>query len=154
MTQSRHNCCYYIGHACAIFGGNRCNIFLNQNLNVSFIMTEREKKRQYNRRVLEIEHGSFTPLVFSSYGGCSPETDRFIKELSTKLAEKHGTDSGTMKNWLRTKLSFNLIRSAVLCIRGSRSIQVKVIQWILLTWTLPEKWELQIVSKRAVVFYI
>jgi len=69
------------------------------------IMTERSQNQQYNRRVLEIEHGSFTPLVFSSYSGCSPDTDRFIiKERSTKVAEKQ-------------------IRSAVLCIRGPRSIQ-------------------------------
>jgi len=29
----------------------------------------------------------------------------------------------TMTNWLRTKLSFSLLRSAALCIRGSRSIK-------------------------------
>ena len=79
---------------------------MNQNLIASFITAERrEKNRQYSRRVLEVEHGSFTPLVFSAYGGCSPETERFIKELSTKLAEKHCSDMATMANWLRTKLS-------------------------------------------------
>ena len=30
---------------------------------------ENEKKRYYARRVLDIEHGSFTPLVFTSTGG-------------------------------------------------------------------------------------
>ena len=29
---------------------------------------EQEKKRQYNRRVMEVEHGSFTPLVFTTTG--------------------------------------------------------------------------------------
>ena len=43
---------------------------LNQNLPSVFISQEKEKKRSYiNRRVIEVEH--FTPLVFSSYGGCS-----------------------------------------------------------------------------------
>ena len=27
-----------------------------------------------NQRVIDIEHGSFTPLVMSAYGGCSRET--------------------------------------------------------------------------------
>jgi hypothetical protein len=31
---------------------------------------ERGKKRQYNQRIVEVEHGSFTPVVFSAYGGC------------------------------------------------------------------------------------
>ena len=30
---------------------------------------EKNKKRQYNQRVLNIEHGSFTPLVFTAMGG-------------------------------------------------------------------------------------
>ena len=34
---------------------------------------EQEKKRNYNRRVMEIEHGTFTPLVFSVSGGMGKE---------------------------------------------------------------------------------
>jgi len=113
-------------------------------------------KLQYNCRVLEIEHGSFTLLVFSSYGGCScsPETDRFIKELSTKLAEKHCTDLGTTKNWLRTKLSFNLIRSAVLCIRESRSIRSQTHTVDPTNVNISREMVAGIVSKTAIVFYI
>ena len=32
-------------------------------------INEKEKKRFYNNRVIDIEHGSFTPLVFSATGG-------------------------------------------------------------------------------------
>ena len=32
---------------------------------------ETEKKRQYSSRVMEIEHGTFTPLVFTTTGGMS-----------------------------------------------------------------------------------
>ena len=45
-------------------------------------MNEKEKKRQYNERVLEVEHGSFTPLVFSSNGGMGRECSTFYKRLS------------------------------------------------------------------------
>ena len=31
---------------------------------------EMGKPREYERRVLDVEHGSFTPLVFSTSGGC------------------------------------------------------------------------------------
>ena len=35
----------------------------SQELNKAYEMNGREKKRQYNERILEVEHGSFTPLV-------------------------------------------------------------------------------------------
>ena len=40
---------------------------------------EDEKKRAYGERVNEVEHGSFTPLVFSSCGGMGPEAAVVIK---------------------------------------------------------------------------
>ena len=43
--------------------------YQNQNLQTAFDNNEKEKKRTYNQRVIQVEHGSFTPLVFSAYGG-------------------------------------------------------------------------------------
>ena len=37
--------------------------------NQIYRLHENEKKRSFSRRVLDIEHGSFTPLVFTSTGG-------------------------------------------------------------------------------------
>ena len=51
---------------------------------------EREKKRKYNERVIQVEHGSFTPLVFSAFGGCGREAERAIKHLCERIAEKQG----------------------------------------------------------------
>ena len=34
---------------------------------------EQEKKRNYNRRIMNIENGTFTPLVFSVFGGMGKE---------------------------------------------------------------------------------
>ena len=41
-----------------------------QNSSIKSILKkhEQEKKRGYNRRVMEVEHGSFTPLVFTTTG--------------------------------------------------------------------------------------
>ena len=40
---------------------------------------EKEKKRLYNSRVIEVSHGTFTPLVFSTSGGMSRECTFFEK---------------------------------------------------------------------------
>jgi len=40
---------------------------------------EREKKRAYAQRILEAEHSSFTPLVFSATGGMGREATCFYK---------------------------------------------------------------------------
>ncbi|KAG1687719.1 DmX-like protein 2 [Nymphon striatum] len=47
-----------------------------------------KKKREYLERVLEIEHASFTPLVFGTNGGMGTECQKFVSALATKLAEK------------------------------------------------------------------
>ena len=39
----------------------------------SYQVNENEKKKKYNDRVLQVEHGSFTPLVMSAAGGMSRE---------------------------------------------------------------------------------
>ena len=93
----------------------------NQSLAASFNVHEREKKRKYNARVVEVENGSFTPLVFTPYGGCSRETNTFLSKLSEKLANKHSYEESDAMSWLRTKLSFALTRSAITCIRGTRN---------------------------------
>ena len=72
-------------------------------------------------RVVEIEHGSFTPLVTSSTGGLAPLASAFYKRLATHLAEKRAQPYAQVKGWLSTRLSFSLMRSAILCIRGTRT---------------------------------
>ena len=42
---------------------------------------ENEKRRAYQQRILEVEHGSFTPLVFSATGGMGPAaTVTYVQE--------------------------------------------------------------------------
>ena len=93
---------------------------LNSKLSAAFERNETEKKTSYNQRVIEIEHGSFTPIVFSAYGGCSRETERFLSKLILKIAEKRDVPQSVIANYIRTKLSFILVRARGLCIRGSR----------------------------------
>ena len=96
--------------------------YMKQNLETVFKNAESEKKTDYNERVIRIEHGSFTPIVLSAYGGFGKETSRFVSKLVGKLAEKKQTESGVVANYIRRKVSFELIKSQVACIRGSRNL--------------------------------
>ena len=79
---------------------------MNQDLDKAFAANEREKKRRYNLRVVDIEHGSFTPLIFKPYGGYSRETDAYISKLASKIAEKRIIKNSIVTHWLRSKISF------------------------------------------------
>ena len=84
-------------------------------------MLELEKKRCYEERIREIEHGSFTPLVLSAAGGIGPAATIVYKRLASLISEKQGRPYSSTLHWVRCRLNFSLLRSAVMCIRGSRS---------------------------------
>ena len=44
-----------------------------KSLKQCFAVNEREKKRLYNRKILEVEHASFTPLKFTMHGAMGIE---------------------------------------------------------------------------------
>ena len=96
--------------------------FANQNLQKAYETNEKEKKRAYNERVIEIEHGSFTPLVFAATGGMGRECQKFFSRLAEIISEKRQTKSGETMGWIRRKISFSLCRSVGICIRGSRTV--------------------------------
>ncbi len=50
---------------------------------------EAAKKREYNQRVLNVEHGVFTHLVFSTRGSIGKEGTTFYKRLADMLSRKH-----------------------------------------------------------------
>ena len=81
---------------------------------------ERAKRARYEERVLEVERAAFTPLVFSASGGASKLATMFLKRLASVLAEKRKEPYSVTMAWLRTRLSFSLLRSAIACLRSSR----------------------------------
>ena len=102
--------------------------YQNSDLHTAHKINEQAKKRAYNKRVLSVDQGSFTPLVFSCFGGMSKECKIFYKRLAKRLAEKRNLPFSIAMNWVRTRLNFHLIRSCLLCLRGSRSPFVKLDQ--------------------------
>ena len=49
-----------------------------------------EKKRQYVERVMEIEQGTFTPLVFTTTGGMADDCVRYHSRLADLIANTKG----------------------------------------------------------------
>ena len=80
-----------------------------------------EKKRKYNSRVTEIEQGTFTPLVFTTTGGMADECLRYHSRLAELLSAKKQESYATTISWVRAKVSFAILRSALLCLGGSRT---------------------------------
>ena len=72
---------------------------------------ENMKKRQYEQRIREIEHASFTPLVFSITGGLGLAATVFYKCLASLLSEKWRQSYSVTMGWLHCRLSFSLLRS-------------------------------------------
>ena len=74
---------------------------------------ENEKKRKYNSRVTEIEQGTFTPLVFTTTGGMADECLRYHTRLAELLSTKKQESYATTISWVRAKVSFAILRSAL-----------------------------------------
>ena len=97
--------------------------YRNQEIEKNHATHEAEKKRAYEERINKVEHGSFTPLVFTIMGGASKVTQKMLTKLSEKLSDKRGLSNSVVTAWIRVKLSFALLRSANLCLRGTRRRQ-------------------------------
>lgn len=94
--------------------------YLSRSLSGLCKSFEQEKKRKYSDRILQIDHGFFTPLVFSSCGGMGPETSSAIKKLASMVAEKRNEQYSHTISLLRMRISFALIRASLICLRGTR----------------------------------
>ena len=80
-----------------------CASYINMSLEDAYVHHENIKKRNYRERVLNVEHGSLTPIVFSTAGGASPEANKHHKRIAQLIALKR-----------------NLLRSILIAIRGER----------------------------------
>ena len=53
---------------------------------------ESEKMRKYNSRVITVEKGTFTPLVYTTFGGCGPQASRYHKRIAELISKKRNED--------------------------------------------------------------
>ena len=85
-----------------------------------YLQHEREKKSKYMERVVQIEKGSFTPLVYSTHGGMGVEAAKFIKRVAELISIKRNEEYKDVINFLRTRLRFSILRSTLIAVRGVR----------------------------------
>ena len=95
--------------------------YSKQTLKSAHTSNENSKKREYGERVVNVEHGTLTPLVFSCLGGMSTQCSHFYNKISDMVAEKRNIPVSKARTWVRTKISFSLLRSTHMCLRGSRT---------------------------------
>ena len=92
----------------------------NWGIEATYRYQEQEKKYKYNQRILEIEKGSFTPLILSCSGGAAPEATAFIKELAVKLSLKRQENYSATVSFIRRRIRFDILRSCTISFRGER----------------------------------
>ena len=66
--------------------------YANIELSKAYQINEKEKKKTYNERILQVEHRSFTPLVMSTTRGMSRECQKFYSPLTEMICKKRKTN--------------------------------------------------------------
>ena len=94
--------------------------YIDKDIHQVYRAHEKEKKRTYNERVIQVEKGSFTPIVVSTFGGMGQEAESFHKRLALLIAEKRNETYSCVVNYIRTRLRFCLLKSVLTSIRGVR----------------------------------
>ena len=74
----------------------------------------------YNSRILTVEKGTFTPLVYTTFGGCGPQATKYHKRLAQLIAKKRNEEYYQVINHIRTRIRFSLLRSVLVAVRGER----------------------------------
>ncbi len=81
---------------------------------------ERIKKAAYNSRVIQVEKSSFTPMVFSTFGGMGEECHKALRRAAGKIADRRKEKYSDVMGHLSTKIRMCLLRTVLLSVRGSR----------------------------------
>ena len=95
---------------------------MQTELSKAYEINEKEKKKRYNERSLQVEHGSFTLLVMSATEGMSRECKKFYSRLAEMICKRRKANYNVAITWIRRKIAFSLIKSIGICLRGSRSV--------------------------------
>ena len=72
----------------------KCSLYRKMQSTSAYRLHERQKQRSYAQRVHEIEHGSFTPLVFTTSGGMGKCASLKYKRLASLLSTRDNRGIG------------------------------------------------------------
>ena len=117
----------------SVFDPNTCR-YRNKSLQQCHAMNEQEKKQAYNERILQIDHGSFKPLVFSINCSMGRECQKFYSHLAQMISERETFRSRFKVIGFKQKFAlgllcfeqiFALLKSSLFYLSGSRTVYRK-----------------------------
>ena len=79
----------------------------------------------YNERIIQVEKGSFTPIVMSTFGGMGEEANRHHKRIALLISGKRNENYDDVLNFIRTRLRFTLLKSILLAKLFLRTVKRK-----------------------------
>ena len=74
--------------------------YANIGISKAYEINEKEKKKTYNERILQVEHGSFITLIMSATGGMSHECKKFYSRLAEMICRKRKTSYNVPITWI------------------------------------------------------
>ena len=80
-----------------------------------------EEKRKLYKGECDRQGLDFIPFVVTTDGAMGSEAKQLILQLAKALGKKWGKKKGAVLAWIRTRLSFAIVRATSACIRGRRS---------------------------------
>ena len=72
------------------------------------------------RRVIRVEQGTFTPLVFATSGGFAPEVGKVLQRAAEKICARRKEGYAETMTFIKQKLRFSLLRSTLVALRGTK----------------------------------
>ena len=82
-----------------------------------YCQAELDKRRKYDELIREVERWTFTPSIFPHQVEWAPQQRLFIDAFLLWFRRRGVVPT---VRWYRIKLCFSLLRSAVMCLQGSR----------------------------------
>ena len=99
--------------------------YTSKEIPAMYLSNENEKKRKYLQRIIQIERGTFTPVVYSTTGGMGLEAQRLVKKLAQKMAITNGQRYADSISYIRRRLRFELLKTTVIALRGDRGSKLR-----------------------------
>ena len=81
---------------------------------------EARKMKKYSNRIIQVEKGTFTPLIYTTSGVWGPQAVRYHKRLAELMSLKRGEEYSAIISYMRTRIRFSILRSTLIAIRGER----------------------------------
>ena len=97
-----------------------CQSYIDMDIGKAYVHHQNIKKNKYKERVLNVEHGSFTPIILTTTGGVGPEANKHHKRVAELIALKRKGEYSQIISFIRTRMRFNLLKSILVAIRGER----------------------------------